>query len=188
MSSDDFRNYLRVFTSSHDATEHEKVIVAMLDSLDLDLEYKKMKREGGLSRILSIFSSFSDTAGEELLNDYELKSLQQVGELTRKYFATGSYDAFAQVIFSLILESYIEYYELDMPLHNDEKIIHAIYAKIPPDIYLQTFLLETLSESTQFNWGRDEVIVVQSLIVLTVCFSDIYAFLTEYDEVEEVAD
>ncbi len=190
MELNEFRDYLRVFTTTHDAEMHKTAILRMLDPLDLDIEYKKLNLEGGLNRVMDIFSSFSDTSEDDLVTEYERKSLEQVGILTREYFTKKAYSSFAKMVFALTIESFAEKYDLGLV---DEQLtevqIEDIYNTIPSEIYLQTFLLESMSDDSAFNWNRDAVIIEQSLLALTVCFSDIYAFLTEEDDYEdEIAD
>jgi hypothetical protein len=182
MKPDVFRQQLRVFTSTNDPLEQENAIVSMLDPLDLDIEYKKLASEGGMRRVLEIFTSFTDTADDELINEYDKKSLEQVGQLSTEYLAKGAYAAFAQMVFSLTAESLTEYYPDLTPGSTH------FYRYIPDEIYLQTFLLDTMANVSSFDWERDIKIVEQSLMVMTVCFSDIYSFLTEEDEDEEIAD
>lgn len=180
-----FKHQLQVFTSSYDPDEQYQAIIAMLDPLDLDIEYKKLASEGGLARVLDIFSSFSDTSDDELINDYDKKSLEQVGLLSRDYFAREEYSSFAQMVFALILESFSDYYGLEEGTEVNRSLI---YAKISDEIYLQTFLLDTMADLSKFDWNRDRRVIEQSLMVLTVCFSDIYSFLTEEDDDDEMAD
>ncbi len=190
MELHEFRDYLRIFTTTHEPTLHKSAILKMLDPLDLDIEYKKLNSEGGLERVMDIFSSFSDTSEDDMVTEYERKSLEQVGALTREYFSQKAYSSFAKMVFALTLESFAEKYDLGL---DEDRLteIHAedIYNSIPSEIYLQTFLLESMSDETTFNWNRDSTIIEQSLLALTVCFSDIYAYLTEEEEYEEdVAD
>lgn len=190
MELNEFRDYLRIFTTTHDAELHKTALLQMLDPLDLDIEYKKLNQEGGLDRVMTIFSSFSDINDDELVTEYERKSLEQVGALTKEYFAKEAYSSFAKMVFALTLESFGEKYDLGV---EDEELtevkIEDIYNIIPSEIYLQTFLLESMSDETAFNWNRSPIIIEQSLLALTVCFSDIYAFLTEEDDyMEEIAD
>ncbi|MDQ3239420.1 MAG: hypothetical protein M3P33_02760 [bacterium] len=188
MKPDDFKIQLGIFTSSGNSTEHNKAIIDMLDPQDLDIEYKKLISEGGVDRILEIFISFSDASSDELINEYEQKSLEQVGELSKKHLLNKEYRAFAQMIFELTLESLSEYYSeelLDTVLVLNSK---SVYSYITDEIYLQLFLLDTMANDRSFDWGRDQKIIVQSLNVLTICFSDIYSFLIEDDDVDEMAD
>jgi hypothetical protein len=185
MDLKEFRDYFRVFTSTRDEELHEKVIVAMLDPLDLDIEYKKLRSEGGIERVLDIFASFADTADDELITDYEKKSLEQVGKLTEQYFAQKNYLAFAEMVLAMTLESLAEKYGV---LPEEEMVdidVELLYRHIPEEVYLQTFLLENMANKKTFDWERSEQIVEQSLIVLTVCFSDIYDFIAYDETVEE---
>ncbi|MDQ3098624.1 MAG: hypothetical protein M3Q44_02665 [bacterium] len=190
MELHEFRDYLRIFTTTHDANLHKTAILQMLDPLDLDIEYKKLNQDGGLNRVMDIFASFSEIEDDDLVTEYERKSLEQVGALTREYFKQKAYSSFAKMVFALTLESFAEKYDLGLDEDQLTEVrVEDVYNTIPSEIYLQTFLLESMSDESAFNWNRDTVIIEQSLLALTVCFSDIYAFLTEDDEYEEeVAD
>jgi hypothetical protein len=155
----------------------------------LDIEYRKLRSEGGIERVLNIFSSFASTEDDELVSDYEKKSLEQVGVLTQQYFSEGKFLSFAQMVLAMTVESLAEKYGL---LDDDDLTeigIEHVYPYLPLEIYLQTFLLENMADERKFDWHRDERIIEQSLIVLTVSFSDIYDFIAT-DEIseEEVAD
>lgn len=181
MSSQEFRELIRVFTAAVDPFEHQQAIIAMLDPLDLDIEYKKLSREGGIDRVQSIFSSFADVHDDEMLSDYERKRLEQVGTLTDLYFSQKSYSSFALMIYQLLLESVLEKYDFGIAGTTQLKS-DMLYATLPEEIQLQTFLLESMANSKVFNWNREDDIVVQSLLLLTVCFGDVYSFLTEDEE------
>ena len=181
MSSKEFRDLIRDFTATVDPDQHEQAIISMLDPLDLDIEYRKLSREGGLDRIYAIFTSFADVEDDEMLSDYERKRLEQVGSLTELYFSQKAYSSFALMIYQLLLESVVEKYDFGV-----EDVTHlqseAMYTTLPEEIQLQTFLLESMSNPNLFNWDRNDKIIMQSLLVLTVCFSDVYSFLTEDEE------
>lgn len=186
MSSQEFRDLVRVFTSTSDPVQHEQAILVMMDPLDLDIEYKKLSREGGLDRVQTIFSSFADVEDDEMLSEYERKRLEQVGNLTNLYFTQKAYSSFALMIYQLLLESVLEKYDFGIGDAAQLKS-EMLYATLPEEIQLQTFLLESMANPKVFNWNRDEDIVVQSLLLLTVCFSDVYSFLTEdEDELAEI--
>lgn len=183
MSSQEFRDLVRIFTASDDVNRHHESIIAILDPLDLDIEYKKLVREDGLQRVRDIFSSFADTSEEEMLSEYEKKRLEQVGVLTEQYFEQKAYQSFALMIYQLLLESFFERYDFNGDLGAIPS--EVIYQTLPEEIQLQTFLLESMSNNQVFNWNRREEIIVQSLLVLTICFSDVYSFLTEDEEEEQ---
>jgi hypothetical protein len=189
MEHTEFRDHFRIFTSTTDPVLHEQVILAFFDPLDLDIEYRKLRKEGGIARVLDIFSSFAALEDDELVSDYEKKSLEQVGVLTVQYFEEGNYLAFAQMVLAMTIESLADKY---MPVIDDdlnEIDMDMLYSKIPSEIYLQTFLLENMAEPRQFDWNRDPQIVEQALIALTVIFSDIYDFISaEEIPSEESAD
>lgn len=186
MSSQEFRDLVRVFMTTLDPVQHSQAIITLLDPLDLDIEYKKISKEGGFERVQSIFASFAEVEEDEMLTEYERKRLEQVGSLTDLYFAQRAYPSFALMIYQLLLESFMEKYDFGVEsvgeLHDE-----VLYEALPEEIQLQTFLLESMSNPSLFNWDRDEEVIIQSLLVLTVCFSDVYSFLTEDDdELEEV--
>lgn len=186
MELHEFRDYLRIFTTTHDSVMHKDAILRMLDPLDLDIEYKKLDQNGGLERVKSIFASFSEIEEGDLVTEYERKSLEQVGTLTKEYFDQKAYSSFAKMVFALTLESFSEKYDLGLDEDRLSEVrVEDIYDNIPSEIYLQTFMLESMSDDSSFNWNRDEVIIEQSLLALTVCFSDIYVFLSEEDDYDE---
>jgi hypothetical protein len=183
MSSQQFRDCIRVFTTTDNPISHAEAIIQMLDPLDLDIEYKKLAHEGGLKRVLDIFRSFSDVSDELLLTEYESTRLRQVGVLTEEYFGRADYLAFSVMVYQLLLESFLEKY--DFQTEDISGITPAqLYKTIPEEIQLQTFLIESMADSKIFDWNRSQSIIIQSLLVLTVCFSDVYSFLTD-DEVDE---
>jgi hypothetical protein len=188
MDLDLFRKNLRIFTTSTDALAQNQAILEMFDSLDLDIEYKKLVAKGDIKRVLDIFSSFSETDDEELVGEYEMTRMEQVGKLSHEFFAKRDFAAFAEMIFQLTLESIGESFDLgDVEIKKTN--INKLYENIPEEIYLQTFLLESMGNKSVFDWNRNDQIIAQSLFTLTVCFSDIYGFLSELDEEEEyIAD
>ncbi len=186
MSSQEFRDLIRIFTTDRDPVRQNIAIIQMLDPLDLDIEYKKLAREGDLQRIQDIFSSFADTT-EDSLSGYEEKRLQQVSLLTQEYFSNKAYASFALMIYQLMVESFLERYDFST---EDAAAVtsHMLYQTLPEEIHLQTFLLESMANPKVFDWNRDDEVVVQSLQVLTVCFSDVYSFLTEEEDDDSVED
>lgn len=181
MSSQQFRDLMRVFTTGDDPVRHGEAIVGMLDPLDLDIEYRKLAHEGGLQRVLDIFTSFAETSDDFMLTEYETSRLKQVGMLTEEYFKKQDYAAFAAMVYQLLLESFLEKY--DFNTDDIAKISSAmLYKTIPEEIQLQTFLLESMADPTIFDWKRDNAILIQAMLVLTVCFSDVYTFLTEDED------
>jgi len=187
MELESFRLNIRIFTDTTDSEIHNQAIIDMFDPLDLDLEYKTLASKGNIQKVLDIFSSFSETSDEELFGEYESKRMEQVGVLSQEYFAKKDFSSFSQLIFQLTVESINENYDLgveDLSLLD----ISKLYEKIPEDIYLQVFLLENMANPSRFNWNRDLNIIAQSLFALTVCFSDIYAFLSDDADEEFLAD
>jgi len=184
MSSQEFRDLVRIFTSTTDPDLQMQAIITMLDPLDLDIEYKKLSREGGLDRVQSIFSSFAEVEDDEMLSEYESKRLDQVGSLTNTYFSQKAYSSFASMIYQLLVESVLEQYDFGT-VDASQVRSEDLYSTLPEEIQLQTFLLESMANPKIFNWDRNDSIVLQSLILLTVCFSDVYSFLTEDDELAE---
>jgi hypothetical protein len=186
MSSQQFRDFVRIFTTGENPVSHAAAIIEMLDPLDLDIEYRKLAHEGGLQRVLDIFTSFADMSDNFMLTEYETSRLKQVGMLTEEYFKKQDYSAFAAMVHQLLLESFLEKYDFgteDISKINSEKL----YRIIPEEIQLQTFLLESMADPAIFDWKRSNVILIQSMLVLTVCFSDVYSFLTD-DETETELD
>lgn len=53
---------------------------------------------------------------------------------------------------------------------------------IPREIFLQFFLIETLSKTKNFDWDRNEDVINQNLACLIICFSDIYDFFNNSDD------
>lgn len=188
MSSEDFRHYLRIFATTHDPKAHEEALLAMLDPLDLDVEYHAMKQEGGMRKVLEVFQGFAEVPVDEYIGEFERSSLTHVGNLTKEYFSRKEFHSFAQMVFVLTLESLLEHYSLLEGVEITDRHIADLYAQIAEDIYIQTFLLEHMSHHEYFTWQRDIEIIEQSLIAMTVCFSDIYGYLSEQEQDEEYAD
>jgi hypothetical protein len=186
MSTEDFKRYLRVFANTHDVREHHEAVSLLLAPLDLDVEYSSFRRDGGLDKVLDVFEAFADIPEDEYVGGYERSSLNHVGVMTREYFAKKEYLSFAQMVFLMVLESLLEHYEMLEGVEVTEERIENLYGRLDQDIYVQTFILEHMSHKDHFVWERDEKILEQSLIVLTLCFLDIFAYLSESDEEENV--
>lgn len=188
MSAEDFRHFLRIFATTHDPKAHEEALLAMLDPLDLDVEYQAMKQDGGLRKVLEVFEGFAEVPADEYIGEFERSSLTHVGQLTKEYFSRREYHAFAQMVFVLTLESLLEHYSLLEGIEITDKHVADLYTQIAEDIYVQTFLLEHMSHPEFFAWQRDREIIEQSLVAMTVCFSDIYGYLSEQEESDDYAD
>lgn len=186
MSSEDFRRYLRIFATTHDVNEHHEAISLLLEPLDLDVEYSSFCKDGGLDKVLDVFEGFAEIPEDEYVGGYERSSLTHVGNMTREYFAKREFLSFAQMVFLMVLESLLEHYEMLEGVEVTAKQIDTLYSQLDHDIYVQTFILEHMAHKDHFAWERDEKILEQSLIALTVCFSDIFAYLGESDEEESV--
>lgn len=185
MSADDFRRYIRLFATTKDPQEHHDVIMEILNPLDLEIEYLKLKSEGGLAKVEEVFRSFAEVPHDEMIGELERSSLKQVGQLTGEYFTAKNFKAFAQMAFVITLESMLEFYDLLEDVQVNDKHIAHLYKHIADEIYVQMFILEHMAHEDHFDWNRDIQILEQSLIALTVCFSDIYGFLSEREEEEE---
>lgn len=188
MSAEDFRYFLRIFATTHDPKEHEEALLAMLGPLDLDVEYQSLKQEGGLKKVLEVFEGFAEVPQDEYIGGFERSSLTHVGHLTREYFSRREYHSFAQMVFALTLESLLEHYALLEGLEITDQHVKELYGSIAEDIYIQTFLLEHMSHHDYFMWQRGKEIIEQYLIAMTVCFSDIYGYLSDQESGDEYAD
>jgi len=181
MRSSEFRTLVNIFTSSNDVDIHRQAIISLLDPLDLDIEFNKLCSKNILLKVRSIFASFAEAEEDVYIPEEEAFRLEQIGRLTCEYFDQQAYDRFAQMIYHVVLETFFEHYDFGVS-HISQLNTEILYAVIPEEIQLQTLLLETMASPEIFNWHRSEKIIEHSLLVLTVCFSDIYSFLTENDD------
>ncbi len=166
------------FLFEKDAEPHRKAVSGLLSRVGLSGEYNRiLKDKNAVSRF---FLAWGDAARKEK-DPNEQKSLEKLGKLSEEYFNKKDYRSLSRLFANLAFQNLVDFTHLKEREDFEEITDHDLYEKglIPKEIYLQFFLLETLSKMGKFDWNRNEYVINQNLACLIVCFGDIYDFFNE---------
>lgn len=174
----EFDNAYTLFTSSGDSIQHRQSIETILAKIGLKSKFKR-ELQLGSEQVIDLFKSFKEATREDCISEAEYLSLRNVGKLFTKYTVEKRYDKFSDLAFSLALQNIIDFLELPKKRDFEEYTITDLYEKrlLPNEIFLQFFILETLANNKAYKWNRNQTIIDQTLVCLSVCFEDIYNFL-----------
>ncbi|MBI3103731.1 hypothetical protein HYZ05_02215 [Candidatus Daviesbacteria bacterium] len=176
----EFDNAYKLFTSSNDPLEHRMSVEILLAKIGLKSKFKR-ELQLGSEQVIDLFKSFKRATRKDCISNVEYQSLKKVGKLFTEYTAKNRYDKFSDLAFSLALQNIIDLLGLRKKSNFKEYTITDLYEKklLPNGIFLQFFILETLSNNKVYRWNRNQTIIDQSLICLAVCFEDIYDYLNQ---------
>lgn len=155
----EFDNAYKLFTSSEDPLEHLRSVEILLAQIGLKTKFKR-ELQLGSEQAIDLFKSFKKATRKDCISDVEYQSL---------------------LAFSLALQNIIDLLGPQKKSNFKEYTITDLYEKklLPNGIFLQFFILETLSNNKVYRWNRNQTIIDQSLICLAVCFEDIYDYLNQ---------
>lgn len=166
------------FLKEKNSELHNKAIILLLSYSKLDKEYKKLIKNK--NDIESFFLTW-EYASETTEDPEDKKGLKQIGKMSKKLYYQKNYLKLSELFFNLILRHLVDFIKLKDRKDFNKITDHNLYKKelIPPEMFLQFFLVETLIKRKDFDWNRGEEIARQNLACLIVCFEDIYSFLNE---------
>ena len=170
-----FDEKYRQFLFEKDAEVHRKAVRSLLSSVGLAKMYDYTIKDK--NAIPNFFLAWKIAAKEEE-DPNERKGLESLGKLSEKYFNKKDYRALSKLFADVVLRHLAEFIHLEEREDFEEITDNDLYEKglIPEEIYLQFFLIETLSKTKDFDWARNENVINQNLACLVVCFGDIYDF------------
>ncbi|RJQ24688.1 hypothetical protein C4577_07225 [Candidatus Parcubacteria bacterium] len=169
-----------LFITSKNELKHRQSIESIFAKIGLKSKFKR-ELQLGSEQVIEVFKSFKKVTRKDCISDVEYQSLKKVGRLFTEYAAKNRYDKFSDLAFSLVLQNTIDLLGLQKKSNFKEYTITDLYEKklLPNGIFLQFFILETLANNKVYKWNRNQTIIDQSLVCLTVCFEDIYDFLNQ---------
>ncbi len=111
----------------------------------------------------------------------EKKGLKIIGIQSKKFYNQKDYRKLVELFFNITLRHLVDFIHLEEQKDFKKTTDYDLYEKglIPSEIFLQFFLIETMTKGNDFNWSRGEEIAEQNLACFVVCFSDINAFFNE---------
>src|SRR3989344_5651610 len=165
---------------------HQKAIEMLLSQFGLEEEFGQALREE--DRIRDFFLLW-ERAGREEEDPKERAGLKKLGEMSKKLYETGEYRALSELFYDVVFRNLADFLRLQERNDFEELTDHDLYTKnlLPPEIFLQFFLLESLVKRDDFDWNRGNQIAHQNLACLIICFEDIYEFFHE-EEGEQVTE
>lgn len=169
------------FLFERDVELHRKAVRGLLSLVGLAKMYNYTIEDK--NALPDFFLTWKIAAKEEE-DQNERKGLESIGKLSEEYFKKKDYRALSKLFADIVLRHLVEFIHLKEREDFEEITDNDLYEKglIPGEIYLQFFLIETMSKAKDFDWSRNEDVVNQNLACLIVCFSDIYDFLNNSDE------
>ena len=169
------------FCAGTDPKEHRQAIKTLLSEVGLEDEFDLLLDDDG--GVKNFFLMWEQAAKSEE-NEDEQPNLQEMGHKSKQLYQDGKYAELCSMYGQITLVHLCNFLQLDKRPDFTDLTDHDLFEKsiIPPEIYLQYFLLETPGKSEGFDWSRDEEIVRQNLACMVICFTDINAFVNEDDE------
>ncbi len=170
---DDFKKYFE----EKDVVLHEEAVADLLDEIDIDLGdafIDLLDEEGAIENFFLMW----ERAGELEKDPHEKKHIQKLGKLSKEYFNKKEYKKLYELFFDTMFHNFANYVKLRDRKDFDKITDLDLYDKsvVPPEIFLQYFLMESPIKMKHFDWERSEDVMMQNLACLIICFGDIYEF------------
>ena len=168
------------FLIGKDPILHRQAIKTFLSEAELDEWFQEfIDEKDGTQNFFLMW----EQAGVEEKDPKEKKGLERLGEQSKKLYNKKDYKKLAELFFNITLRHLADFIHLEDRENFKEITDHDLYTKelIPPAIYLQFFLIETLIKRDDFDWNRSEEITYQNLACLAICFMDINSFFNELE-------
>ena len=169
------------FLNERNAALHHKAIEVILREAGLLDEFNEiLKQKDGIQKFFLLW----EYAGKVERNRKERRGLKKMGELSKKFYESKDYSHLCELFFDIAFRHFAEYVKLRERDDFMNLTDHDLYNNdlIPPDIFLQYFIIETITKRKDLGWNRGEIIVDQNLACFIVCWNDIYAFFNESAE------
>lgn len=184
-NQDNFNFNFERFTSSIDPKEHKESTRRLLSQIKLEDEFNARLNEGS-KLIKNFFQSFKNASLDTSIPEIERISMVKIGSQATRYIKNNQYHKLADLAFNLVFRNLTDFLQLSKRKDFNKLTFQNLYHKrlLPPEVFFQFFLLETLANEKIYNWNRNKIIVDQSLVCLEVCFSDIYRFLHYADSAD----
>lgn len=170
-------NFKKYFEEK-DIVLHREAIDGLLGKIDLqDAFIELLDEKDGVENFFFMW----ERAGELEKNHVEKKQLQKLGKLSKEFFNKKEYKKLYELFFDIMLNNFTNYVKLRNRKDFDKITDLDLYDKsiIPPEIFLQYFLMESPIKMKKFDWKRNKEIMMQNLACLIICFGDIYEFFNE---------
>lgn len=168
------------FLKGEDAVICYQSIKILLSEIQLDDWFEEMIEE---KDSVKNFFLMWEHASLDKEDPNEKEGLSKLGIESKKFFNEKNYKKLAELYFDITLRHLANFIHLEDRKDYKKITDHDLYKKglIPPEIYLQFFLIESMVKREDFDWDRTEEISYQNLACLAVCFLDINAFFNEDD-------
>ena len=171
------------FVKGADATSHRRAITALLERVGLEEMFARCLAEDGVKSFFLLW----ERAGREEEDLKERRGLKALGVLSKRFYEKRDYRELCELFYNMIFRHTAEFLHLEERADFKKLTDHDLYTKglLPPEIFLQLFLIETPVKNTNFDWDRNEAIAEQNLACLIVCLGDIYDFFHDQEEGED---
>jgi len=160
---------------------HIKAVELLLAEIGMEDEFTDALKE---KAFVENFFLLWERAGMEEVDPKERPGLKKLGELSKLLYEKSDYRGLCKLFSDVAFRHLANFLRLEE--RKDFKTItdHDLYTKdfMPPEVYLQFFLIETLAKRNDFDWNRGEEIARQNLICFILCFGDMYEFFHEEEE------